>query len=69
MKYVVDTHSLVWYLTDDNKLSDNVIQILDQKDSSDTIIVPTIVLAEILYINKKGKISNSFEDTVKSIFN
>jgi len=69
MKYVVDTHSLVWFLTEDIRLSEKALQILDTKDTSDLIIVPTIVLAEILYINKKGKIKISFEDTVQSIAN
>ena len=69
MKYVVDTHSLVWFLTEDKRLSEKALQILDTKNPSDLIIVPTIVLAEILYINKKGKIKISFEDTVHSIAN
>ncbi len=71
MLYVTDTHSLVWFLTNDLKLGRNALTIFQNADrGEDTIIIPTIVLAEISYIAEKkkvdikfGEILNKFEDS------
>lgn len=56
MYHVTDTHSLVWYLTEDKKLSKSALSIFTKADNGDTIIiVPTIVLAEIIHICEKKK--------------
>ncbi len=56
MHHVTDTHSLVWYLTEDKKLSKSALSIFTKADEGDTIIiVPTIVLAEIIHICEKKK--------------
>jgi len=50
MIYVTDTHGLVWYLTGDEKLSKSARQVFENAESGeDIIVIPSIVLAEILY--------------------
>ncbi len=55
--FVTDTHPLVWFLTRDTKLSDDARDILRGAQTSATIVyVPAIVLAEFLYLVRKGKV-------------
>jgi PIN domain nuclease of toxin-antitoxin system len=67
MNYVTDTHSLVWYFTDDTHLSKNALEAFEETINEGIIIVPSIVLAEIMFIANKGKISLTFEETLKRI--
>jgi|SRR3990170_5831006 len=64
MYYVTDTHSLVWYFTDVPDLSKKALQIFEGTISKGTIIVPAVVLAEIMFISKKGRINLTFEETI-----
>lgn len=53
MKILADTHSLFWYFIADRSLSKIAKEIID---NADNIYIPTVVLAELLYIfNKKNK--------------
>jgi predicted nucleic-acid-binding protein len=55
MKYVTDTHSLVWYFLEDSRLSVNALQAIDGTLSNGEIIVPTVVLAKsCLFQGKVG---------------
>lgn len=67
MDYVTDTHSLVWYFINDPRLSKIALDAFEQTVEKDVIIVPTIVLAEIMYISKRGNIQITFEETLKKI--
>lgn len=67
MDYVTDTHSLVWYFTDDSHLSKKALDIFEGTIKEGTIIVPAVVLAEIMFIAKKGKISLTFNETLNKI--
>jgi PIN domain nuclease of toxin-antitoxin system len=67
MRYVTDTHSLVWYFTEDTRLGKKALETFEQTTKEGLIIVPSIVLAEIMYIAKKGRITLAFEETVKRI--
>jgi len=67
MDYVTDTHSLVWYFTDDSRLSREALKAFEQTIEEGIIIVPSIVLAEIIFIAKKGRITLTFEETLKKI--
>lgn len=67
MDYVTDTHSLVWFFTDDAKLSSTASQAFQASEKEGRIIVPAVVLAEIMFIARKGRITLSFEDTLKRI--
>lgn len=67
MDYVTDTHSLVWYFTEDAKLSRNAVEAFEGTIKEGTIIIPAVVLAETMFIAKKGRISLTFEETLKRI--
>ena len=67
MNYVTDTHSLVWYFTDDQRLGKRALKMFESTVKAGQIIVPTVVLAEILYIAKKDRIPLGFEETVARI--
>jgi PIN domain nuclease of toxin-antitoxin system len=67
LDYVTDTHSLVWFFTSDDKLSGAALQAFQSSEKEGTIIVPAVVLAEIMFIAKKGRITLSFEETLGQI--
>ena len=65
MNYIIDTHSLVWYLTKDKRLSMKVKKILQESEKGkDEIIIPVIVLLEAIDISEKKKVQ--FE--IKQLF-
>lgn len=55
MKYVADTHALVWFLEDNRRLSKPAKAVL--LDSSSEIVIPTIVLAEAKFLFAKQRIN------------
>jgi PIN domain nuclease of toxin-antitoxin system len=57
MDHVTDTHSIVWYFTDDTRLSRRALDVFEKTIREGVIIIPTVVLAEIMYIAGKGKIT------------
>ena len=61
---MTDTHSLVWYFTDDQRLGKNALIAFERTVNSGTVIVPSIVLAEIMFISRKGKVTLNFDDTL-----
>jgi PIN domain nuclease of toxin-antitoxin system len=67
MDFITDTHSLVWYFTEDARLSKKAIKAFEGTIKEGTVVVPAVVLAEIMYISKRGKIALSFEETLKKI--
>ena len=67
MDYVADTHSLVWYFTDDSHLGEKALKAFELTAQEGIIIIPSIVLAEIIFIPKKGRITLTFEETLKRI--
>jgi len=58
MVCVIDTHALVWYLTDDKRLGKHAAELLDRPETR--IVVPVIVLAELKYLHQRSRISLSF---------
>lgn len=67
LNYVTDTHSLVWYFTDDQHLSKKALKSFESTVREGQIIVPTVVLAEILFIAKKGRTAIDFTATIAKI--
>jgi PIN domain nuclease of toxin-antitoxin system len=67
MDYVTDTHSLVWYLADDSRISKKALEVFEGTIKEGSIIIPAVVLAEIMFIAKKGKITLTFEETLSMI--
>ncbi len=67
MDFITDTHSLVWYFTVDARLSIKALKAFEQTTEKGIMIVPSIVLAEIMFIAKKGRITLTFEETLEKI--
>lgn len=67
MDHVTDTHSIVWYFTDDPRLSRRALDVFEKTIREGVIIIPTVVLAEIMYIAGKGKITLTFDETLQKI--
>ena len=67
MNFVTDTHSLVWYFTDDDRLSKKALKSFENTVKEGQIIVPTVVLAEIMFIARKGRIGIGFAETIARI--
>lgn len=67
MDFITDTHSLVWYFTEDARLSKKAIKAFEGTIKEGTLVVPAVVLAEIMYISKRGKIALTFQETLKKI--
>ena len=57
MNIIIDTHALLWLLTNDRKLS-NKGRVITRQASQ--IFIPTIVLLELLYLLQKQGIANEF---------
>lgn len=69
MIYVTDTHSFLWYLSEDPRLSKNAKLIFDGAESGQNVIlVPTIVLAESLHIIEDQKFPLIlFKDVIRKV--
>lgn len=55
MKYVVDTHALIWFLEGNARIGTNAKIILSEPTSQ--LILPAIALAEAAWIVERGRIS------------
>ena len=55
---VVDTHALIWYLYGDARLSQTAAQFMNAASvAGKQLAVPTISLAEMVYLIEKGRIA------------
>lgn len=63
--FVIDTHALVWFLDGDKRLS----KIAESRmlTPNATLIIPTIVLAEVKYLFGKKRIKVTFDKVMKVI--
>ena len=67
MDYVTDTHSILWYFIQDPRLSKRALEVFEGTVREGFIIIPAVVLAEIIFIAKKGRITLTFEETLEKI--
>lgn len=68
MPYVTDTHSLVWYMTEDPKLSIKAKRIFKKvDDAQEYIFIPCIIFFELLYLIEKKKIAADFEGLIAMV--
>ena len=65
--YIIDTHGLVWFLENSQKLGEKAREAFLNEDSK--LIVPTIVLAEIKFLFEKKKFSTSLDKVFRIITN
>ncbi len=55
MKYVIDTHALIWFLEGNLRLGAKAKVILSQPDAQ--LVIPATTLAEAVWIVERGKTS------------
>lgn len=67
MRFVADTHSLIWYLQGNERLSSSSRLLFDQRDGEGNVVIPTIVLAEMMFILRKVKMGLSFSEVFQKI--
>lgn len=48
MHYVTNTHSIVWYFTDDVRIGSKALEAFEQTTQEGLVTVPPVVLAEIM---------------------
>jgi PIN domain nuclease of toxin-antitoxin system len=65
MRYVVDTHALIWYLGNDARLGTNARQILEDPDKF--LIVPILVLTEAKHAAERKRVSVSFDTILQEM--
>ena len=65
MVYVVDTHSFVWFLEDNPRLGAQAKTILS--DPSARLVIPTIVLAEIVFLYARKRIGVDVQSVLSHV--
>jgi len=62
VQYVTDTHSRVWHMTGDPRLSVKAKSIFDKTDDGhNQVVVPCIVFFELVYLIEKNRLSLDFD--------
>lgn len=66
---VADTHTIIWYLKDASKLSENATIALDKAIHTENLIyVAAISLVEIIYLVERSRIpSEAFEQLIVAL--
>lgn len=68
MKYVLDTHVLIWYFTGSQRLRKNARDRIDEcLSKGGSLLIPTIVLSECLEIFEKQRVNFDFPTLYKII--
>lgn len=65
MKYLIDTHALIWFLEGNSRLGNQAATILS--DSSSVLILPAIALAESVWIVQRGRTSIPSADVLLNV--
>lgn len=65
MKYVVDTHALLWYLSGSPRLSAAARRVLE--DPASELVLPAIALAEACWTVERGRISLSVAEILAAV--
>lgn len=68
MLYIADTHSLVWFLSEDSQLGEKAKKIFENVEQGKaSMVIPTIVLAELLYLCERKRMQKIFTTIIKKI--
>lgn len=68
MNYVTDTHALLWWFTDSPKISSRASEIFKICERGESIIfIPSIVIAELISIFDKKRVSFNFRNLFKKV--
>ena len=66
--YVVDTHALAWFVSEDQRLSPNAEEILSQAEAGEVqVLIPTLVLAELTHIAQKKRVAVTIEELLERL--
>lgn len=65
VRYILDTHTFLWYIADDPRLGTTAGALLD--DPANELILPAIVLAEACFIVEQGKVDLGLVDLLEAI--
>ncbi len=66
--YVVDTHALAWFVSEDKRLSLKAKNILSQGEAGEIqVLIPTLVLAELTHIAHKKRVAITIEELLEQI--
>jgi len=66
--YVIDTHVLIWYFLGSPRLKGELKERIDDtRNRNGRILVPTIVLAEGLYVAEKGRVVLDFDELYRLV--
>jgi PIN domain nuclease of toxin-antitoxin system len=63
--FVVDTHTLIWFISSDRRLGIQAHTIL--RDPDVRLIIPVIVLAEVKYLGNKGRFTQTLDQVLHVI--
>ena len=66
--FIVDAHALAWFISQDAKLSSRAADILRKAEKDEAeVLVPTIVLAELLYISERKKTPVAMSEVMRRL--
>ncbi len=66
--FVTDTHAILWYLSENPELSDTAREVFESTDTGQAeIFVPSIVLAEIVYLTERHKVPANLIDRIANL--
>jgi predicted nucleic acid-binding protein len=66
--FIADAHSLAWFITQNPKISTRAVEIFREAENADVeVLIPTIVLAELLYLSERKKISTSIAEMLRRV--
>lgn len=66
--YVVDAHPLVWFITENTRLSEAAYRLLEQAELAEVqVLIPAIVLAEIAYIAQRKRVDVTVDELLQRI--
>jgi predicted nucleic acid-binding protein len=66
--YVVDTHALAWFIARSARLSRRAAEVLRKAEQGKaSVLVPTVVLAELLYISERKRVPVSLTEILNRI--
>jgi PIN domain nuclease of toxin-antitoxin system len=66
--YVTDAHGFLWFLSKDERLGKKALEIFRACDKGkETVVVPSIVLLECMYVCEKKRIALEFREIMQKI--
>ncbi len=67
-EYITDTHALIWYLSDDRRLSRGALRAFtDAEQRRAFILVPSIVLVELVFLLQRERVPKALVDKAMAL--